>query len=111
MRIGASGSGSGFQVAAVSAKADSGTKYAAAAGNPNASGNAADELEAYVKMTPAQRMRYELLKKLGVTEEDLGKMTPDQRKGVETKLAALVKQEMAKAQKAQQTTPTIDTYA
>jgi hypothetical protein len=111
MRIGASGNGSSFQVASISAKADSGAKYAAAAGSTNAGGNAADELEAYVKMTPAQRMRYELLKKLGITEDDLGKMTPDQRKGVETKLADLVKQEMAKAQKAQQTAPKIDTYA
>lgn len=57
---------------------------------------AADELEAYVKMSPAERMRDALLKKLGVTEEELAAMPPEQRKAFDEKISELVKEEMAK---------------
>lgn len=111
MRIGTNGYGTSFQVTSVAAKADSGTKYAQASGSANAGVSAEDELAAYVKMTPAQRMRYELLKKLGLTEEELAKMSPEPRNAAEKKMADLIKQEMAKAQKAHQSPPAIDTFA
>lgn len=59
---------------------------------------AADELEAYVKMSPAERMRDALLKKLGMTEEELAAMPPEQRKAFEEKISELVKEEMAKTE-------------
>ncbi|QGZ41721.1 hypothetical protein IP92_00707 [Pseudoduganella flava] len=70
---------------------------------------AAQELEDYVKMTPEQRMRADLLKKLGLTEDDVAGMSPEERKGVEAKLRELVQQQMEEAS-AKQTTR-IDTVA
>ena len=64
-------------------------------------GNRADsyqQLEDYVKLTPAQRIRVDLLEKLGLTEEDLAAMTPEQRKAVEEKLRDLIQQQMQEAQ-------------
>jgi len=59
------------------------------------------ELDEYVKMTPAQRMRADLLKKLGLSEEDLANMSPEERQGVETKLREMVQQQMQEAAKQQ----------
>jgi hypothetical protein len=58
---------------------------------------AAQQLEDYVNMTPEQRMRADLLKKLGLTEEDLANMSPEERMGVEAKLRELVQQQMQEA--------------
>jgi len=69
------------------------------------------QLERYVKQTPAQRMREDLLKKLGVTEEELNQMKPEERKGIEEKLAQLVKEEMEKAQTPQKPGNYVDTKA
>lgn len=60
------------------------------------------QLENYVKMTPAQRMREDLLKKLGLTEQELAAKTPDEQKAVETKLSELIQQQMQQAQAAHQ---------
>lgn len=51
-----------------------------------------------MKQTPAERMREALLKKLGVSEEDLAQMPPEQRKGFEEKLGKLVQEEMQKTE-------------
>lgn len=59
------------------------------------------ELEDYVKMTPAQRMRVDLLKKLGLTEEDLAAMSPEERQGVEAKMRDMIQQQMQQAAKQQ----------
>lgn len=61
-------------------------------------GNAYQQLEDYVKLTPAQRMRVDLLEKLGLTEEELAAMSPEERKSVEDKLRDLVQQQMQEAQ-------------
>ncbi|WP_296948956.1 hypothetical protein [uncultured Massilia sp.] len=60
------------------------------------------ELEDYVNMTPAQRMRADLLKKLGLTEDDLANMSPEARQGVEAKLQELVQQQMRETKEKQQ---------
>lgn len=54
----------------------------------------ADELQAYVNMTPAQRIRASVLHSLGLTESDLAKMSPDERKKIEDKIAAIIKEKM-----------------
>jgi hypothetical protein len=59
------------------------------------------ELDDYVKMTPAQRMRVDLLQKLGLTEEDLAGMAPEERQGVETRLREMIQQQMQEAAKQQ----------
>jgi hypothetical protein len=56
------------------------------------------QLDDYVKMTPAERMRGHLLQKLGLTEEELAVMSPEERQSVETKLRELVQQQMQEAQ-------------
>lgn len=81
-------SGSGFAAALEQAGAKPKTSY--------------QELEDYVNMTPAQRMRADLLKKLGLTEDDLASMSPAERQGVEAKLQELVQQQMQEAQARQQ---------
>ena len=55
----------------------------------------ADELDAYMKMTPAQRMAADILKQMGLTQADLDAMPPAQRQAIVDKIAALVKQQMA----------------
>ena len=54
------------------------------------------ELEDYLKMSPAQRFREGLLKKLGISEDDLAKMGPEERKKVDQQMSDLAKQEMQK---------------
>ncbi|NVD96528.1 hypothetical protein [Massilia sp. BJB1822] len=54
------------------------------------------ELDDYLKMSPAQRMREALLKKLGLSEDDLAKMGPEERKKVDEQMGDLAKQEMQK---------------
>jgi hypothetical protein len=89
---------SSLSPATTSPSTGSGTSFQALL-NTKKSGStaAADSIAAYVKMTPAQRM--------GLTEEDLKKMPPDQAKATETKIADLVKMQMQqnapKAQTAQ----------
>jgi len=56
------------------------------------------QLEDYVKMTPAERMRADLLKKLGLTEEELAAKSPDERAAIDTKLRDMVEQQMKDAQ-------------
>jgi hypothetical protein len=66
----------------------------------NGSGNtAADDIAAYVKMTPAQRMRADILKKMGLSEADLNAMPADQRQAIENKITAMIKVEMEQAAK------------
>jgi hypothetical protein len=48
----------------------------------------------FAQMTPAERMRAALLAKLGLKEDDLKSMGAEERKAVESKLAALIKQEV-----------------
>ena len=55
---------------------------------------AAQELDEYVKMTPEQRMRADLLKKLGMTEEELAAMSPEERQAAEAKITEMMKELM-----------------
>jgi len=56
------------------------------------------ELDKYMKMTPEQRMRESILKQMGLTEDQLNSMPPDQKKAVEDKIASIMKQKMNEAQ-------------
>jgi len=87
--------------ATTSPSASNGSSFQALLNANKSSSAAADSIAAYVKMTPAQRMRATALKELGLTEADLKKMTPDQDKAAEAKIADLIKMQ------AQQTTPAV----
>ncbi|MYN01780.1 hypothetical protein GTP41_06670 [Pseudoduganella sp. DS3] len=57
----------------------------------------AQELENYMKLTPAERIREAVLKKLGLTEADLASMPPSARQGIEDKIGEMVKAMMAES--------------
>lgn len=51
-------------------------------------GNAALEaFKAYMAMTPAEKMRDSILKEIGMTEEEIEALTPEQQKAVEEEIA------------------------
>jgi len=54
--------------------------------------SAKDEFLKFQAMTPAQKMRAMMLAKLGLTEEQVKAMTPEERKKVEDKLKDMIKQ-------------------
>lgn len=69
------------------------------------------QLEKYMKMTPAERMRDAILKKLGVTEEELAKMKPEEQKAMDEKIQELIKETLAKQEGASKQGVFIDTSA
>jgi TPP-dependent pyruvate/acetoin dehydrogenase alpha subunit len=50
----------------------------------------------YAKKSPAEKIRDALLQSVGVTEDELKNMTPEQRKDVEQKIADKIKEAMQK---------------
>ena len=50
----------------------------------------------YAKMSPIERMRAQILKSMGLTENDLKKMSPEQQKAVEQKIEQIIKQKLEK---------------
>ena len=55
---------------------------------------AAQELEEYLKKSPAEHMRDAILKEMGLTEDDLAAMPPEQRKAVEDTIATKIKEKL-----------------
>ncbi len=53
--------------------------------------SARDEFMAYMAMTPAEKMRDKILKEVGITEEDLENMLPEQRAAAEREIAEKMK--------------------
>lgn len=63
--------------------------------NKEAKGSkAVDDFLAYMEKTPAERLREDILKALSLTEEDLEGMPPEQRKGIEKKIAEIIKERL-----------------
>nr|WP_295111343.1 hypothetical protein [uncultured Caulobacter sp.] len=62
--------------------------------SPLSEPSARDEFMKFQKMTPAEKMRAMMLAKLGVTEEQLKAMKPEERKKFEDKLKEMIKQEV-----------------
>jgi hypothetical protein len=50
----------------------------------------------YAKMDPIARMRASILKSMGLTEDDVKNMSPEQQKAVEQKIAQMIQQELQK---------------
>jgi hypothetical protein len=53
--------------------------------------SSAAEFNDYMAMSPAEKMRYSIMNDLGVTQEQLDAMPPEQRAAVEKKIADLMK--------------------
>lgn len=56
--------------------------------------SARDEFMKYQAMTPAEKMRAAMLAKLGLTEDDVKAMSPEDRKKVEDKIKDMIKQQV-----------------
>lgn len=64
--------------------------------------SARGEFDKFQSMSPAQKMRAIMLAKLGLTEEQVKAMTPEERKKVEDKIKDMVKQQYAHGDKTKQ---------
>ncbi|MCU6498028.1 hypothetical protein LPN04_09505 [Rugamonas sp. A1-17] len=58
---------------------------------------AAQELDTYMKKSPAERMAEMILKSLGETPESLAAKSPEEQASIMAKVAALIKQKMEEA--------------
>jgi hypothetical protein len=58
--------------------------------------SAADQFLAYMKKSPEERLRDKILKALGVTEEDIANMSPEERLAIEKKVQDIIKETMVK---------------
>lgn len=80
----------GFARLRVALQNASGGKVATSVSSPLADegGNAALEaFKAYMAMTPAEKMRDNILKEIGMTEEEIEALPPEQQKAVEEEIA------------------------
>lgn len=66
----------------------------ASTSSPVSEPSARDEFMKFQAMTPAEKMRAMMLSKLGLTEEQVKAMSPEDRKKVEDKLKEMIKQEV-----------------
>lgn len=64
------------------------------------------ELEAYMTMSPAERMTQAIMKKLGISQEAFDAMTPAEQAGVMAKVAQMLKQQMDEVAQKQGAAPT-----
>jgi hypothetical protein len=67
------------------------------AGPTPAPSAAEQEFTDWAKMTPAQQMRTEILRELGVTQQDADKMSPQDRAKLEDKIKELTKEKVQQA--------------
>ena len=58
--------------------------------------NVVQQFMDYAKMSPMERMRAQILRSMGLTEDDLKKMSPEQQKAVEQKIEQIIKQQLQK---------------
>jgi hypothetical protein len=72
------------------------TATSAANGLDTSGDNVLKQFMDYAKMSPMERMRAQILKSMGLTEDDLKKMSPEQQKAVEQKIEQIIKQELQK---------------
>ncbi|MEP9328530.1 hypothetical protein PPMP20_36380 [Paraburkholderia phymatum] len=84
-KIGAAGAGS--------ATGTSGTSGAQAGGKPSFK-ELLDQLTDYTKGSAGERLQKMILAKLGVTQDDLNRMSPEEREKVMQKVREMLKQEI-----------------
>ena len=77
--------------AAANAEPISGKSKLAAKGN-----DVVQQFLDYANMDPIQRMRANILKSMGLTEDDLKNMSPEQQKAVEQKIEQLIQEQLKK---------------
>ena len=56
--------------------------------------SAADLFLAEIQKDPIERMREQIMEELGVSEEDLANMSPDERRAIEDQISALIEEKL-----------------
>jgi hypothetical protein len=64
---------------------------ASAGAAPTAKTSVRDEFMKWAKMTPAERMRANILASMGLSEDDLARMSVQEREKIEEKIRELIK--------------------
>jgi hypothetical protein len=59
-----------------------------------ATGSATDEFQKYMQMTPAEKIRYNMLQEMGLTEDSVKALPPQEQQKIETAIADRIKQEL-----------------
>jgi hypothetical protein len=54
--------------------------------------NAREEFDKFAAMSPAERMRASILQQMGVSEDQLAAMSPEERKALEDKITSKIKE-------------------
>jgi len=67
---------------------------ASSAGSSSSADSPEATLLAYFRMTPAQKMRFDIMSQMGITQEDYDKMTPAQKAVVDAKIKEKMKEEV-----------------
>lgn len=73
-------------------KPQAGSGTASPSKSSGAAQSAEEKFLAYAKMSPAEKLRAALLSQLGLTEEQVQAMPPEERQKVEQKITELLKQ-------------------
>ena len=89
-----SGTSAAGSSSSTGATADAGNSLNA--GGTSGTGSIEQQFLDYAKESPMERMRAEILKSMGLTEDDLKKMSPEQQKAVEQKIEQIIKQKLEK---------------
>ncbi|MFT3729441.1 MAG: hypothetical protein QM759_16575 [Terricaulis sp.] len=93
------------------AERDAAAKAEAEAAGPASPQTAEEKFLDYAQKSPAQRMRDDILKSLGLTEDDLAKMTPEERGAVEEKIKKLIEEKFRQGMHADAANSTSQTPA
>jgi hypothetical protein len=65
-----------------------------ASGTPSQDNSVVQDFLNYAKMSPAERMREEILKSLGMTEQQFEKLSPTQQQAVNQKIQQIMLQQL-----------------
>ena len=69
---------------------------------PKSENDAVAEFLKFAEMTPAEKMRYMILQQMGLSEEDLENMTPDEQAAIEQKIKEQIEAQLKKEQEEKQ---------
>lgn len=83
-----------MSISSVGSSSPYASAYGGLTASPVSEPSAKDEFLKFQAMTPAQKMRAMMLAKLGVTEEQLKAMSPEERKKIEDKIKDMIKQQV-----------------
>ncbi len=93
MQIAGAGALSSASTAGQTTFAPAVTPATTSAGSDNAD-SPETTLLAYFRMTPAQKMRFDIMSQMGIAQEDYNNMTPKQKAVVDAKIKEKMKEEV-----------------